>query len=151
MRLRAEDRAAADVVRRAGRALSRPAGALLTIGLLIAAADLAACLGVSVALAPIDELRSNDLVQKAYVDRRSKHIGVELVLTDNIAVHIVDIRGGHLRLLHLCLRRSSMPPRRQCAWQAPVGRRSCVSALPPRWDLGWNHRRRAGCARDRLE
>src|SRR5262249_23007414 len=107
VRLRTKDRATAAEVRRASRALAGTTGALLPVGLSIAAADLGARLSVGVALAAVDELGGHDLMQQSRIYGRPKHVRVELVLADDFAVHIIDfrgysgypLRGGHLRLL----------------------------------------------------
>src|SRR5690606_11763184 len=79
-RLGAVDRAAADELRRAGRALAGAAGALLLVGLAATAADLAATLGRVRALASGGLLRDDDLVDQRHVDRDVEDLGGQVHL-----------------------------------------------------------------------
>ena len=93
--MRAEDDAAAGVVRCAARALAGAAGALLAIRLGAAAADLAAGLGVGGAGAATGQLGDDGLVQHGLVDRRREQ---RLGQVDRAGLGAglgVERRGGH--------------------------------------------------------
>src|SRR5205814_5971405 len=70
--MRPEDDAAAAIVRRADRALAGTAGALLPVGFLAAARDVAAVLGGARARPTTGQLRRDDLVQHGRIDGRGE-------------------------------------------------------------------------------
>ena len=108
----AVDRAAAGELRRAGRALTGAAGALLLVRLPATAADLAAGLGVVRALARRRELRDDDLV-----DQRDVGLDVEQLL-------------GQQRCRRLALA-SSTSTVRLAMRQAPFA--AVLTRTTPRW------------------
>ena len=90
-RLRAVDDATAGELRRAGRALTGAAGALLLVGLAATTADLAAGLGGVGALAGGGLLGHDDLVDQRDVDLRVEDLGGEVDLDG-----LDGFRGGSL-------------------------------------------------------
>ena len=87
--------AAADLVRSAGRALARTAGALLLPGLLAAAGDERAVLHRHRAGAAIDVLHLRSLIEKVRVGLGAEHVIRELNLGDLLVGQIYDVELGH--------------------------------------------------------
>jgi hypothetical protein len=88
--MRAEDRAAAAIVRRPDAALPRTTGALLAVRLAAATANLTAGLGVVRAGATRGQLGGHDLVEHGGVDRCSEQLIAELDVADRLAGAVVE-------------------------------------------------------------
>src|SRR6185369_3171305 len=87
---------AADVDRRADRAVARAPRALLLVELLRRAAHRGALLRGGGALPPRGELRLHDLVEELLLDLRREHVVGEIERADLLALHVVNVERCHL-------------------------------------------------------
>ena len=106
----AMDNAATHELRCAGGALAGATGALLLVGLLAAAAHLAAGLGVMCALAGGGELRDDHLVDEGDVDLDIEDLRGEVDIALRLAPGNEDLHRSHDDTAFEVVRMSTSPP-----------------------------------------
>ena len=137
--MRAVHDATAGELRRAGRALTGAAGALLPVRLLAAAADLAAGLRGVRALAGGGELGHDDLVDQRHVGLDVEDLGGQLDRAVGLAGRRTDVNGRHeVRLPSACSRLTA--PRTRTVPPLGPGTAPLMSSRPRSASIAWTVR-----------